>query len=102
MKSVQQGHRLTNDQLKEITRYSIFFEPKEFGGEVKEYIGWVERRNDISQICVIAEQFTAEGILKPEVESVLAQREYKNPYCLYMVSSDDDMKLVHGVMPAKL
>lgn len=96
----KQGDRL--DRLKSLSSYSIFFRPEKYGGEVKEYVGWVERSsNDVLRIYILAEQFIGKGRLRPEVEERLMREEYKRYHCLHMVNSDDDIELVHGPMPAK-
>jgi len=106
MKFDQQKHReqrrkLTGDQLKFLSSYSIFFRPEKYDGEVEEYAGWVAYHDGVLHICILAEQFIGEGKLKPEVEELLERGEYRKPHCLYMVNSDEDMKLIRGMVPAK-
>lgn len=80
--------------------YHMFFRPKAFDGKVRQYIGWAERRNDVLNVCVLAEYFDGKDI-DPEVNERLEAFEFRTTHCLYMVDADGPV-LVHGVFPAKV
>jgi len=81
------AYNLNLSQLNEVARWSIFYRPKEFNGNIREYIGWIEKRTDRCLVCVLDVHFDENNLLNLEVSERIKRECDNMPYALYRVDA---------------
>lgn len=89
LEQVRVAYKLNPSQLNEVVRWSIFYRPEEFNGNIREYIGWIEKHIDRFSVCVLDVHFDENNLLDREVSGQVERECGNMPYALYRVDAED-------------